>query len=218
MWSALAEASFESPTELLDYVTLPDRRRLRIVPPGHARKGRFAILFAFEPGQPVPPILLAHAGASRVRDAVCSPASISPRRTLALVSASMTDGRRLQPIGLAENPPRPTAARSWPLVVRDERQHHHVGTGTGARTTRRAGGSWIPSLHRPRRLVGELVAIADTCCRASASSSLSSKRHATCSSSNSFRCLNHKVLATVPDHPGEDHSQQEHDPRTSIHI
>jgi len=134
--SALAEVSAEYPTELVDYVTLPDQRRLRIRPLRRCEEGPIRDLFAhlspasrylrfFSPMPELP--------ASVMRLLAC----VDYRRTLALV-AEHENGATPEPIGLASYGALDDGTAEVALVVRDEWQHHHVGTELATRLLRAA--------------------------------------------------------------------------------
>ena len=135
--SALAEVSAEYPTELVDYVTLPDQRRLRIRPLRRCEEGPIRDLYAhlspasrylrfFSPMPELP--------ASVMRLLAC----VDYRRTLALV-AEHENGATLEPIGLASyGALDDDGTAELALVVRDEWQHQHVGTELATRLLRAA--------------------------------------------------------------------------------
>ena len=134
--SAVTEVSAEYPIELADYVTLPDQRRLRIRPLRRCEEGPIRDLYAhlspasrylrfFSPMPELP--------ASVMRLLAC----VDYRRTLALV-AEHEDGATPEPIGLASYGALDDGSAELALVVRDEWQHHHVGTELARRLLRAA--------------------------------------------------------------------------------
>jgi RimJ/RimL family protein N-acetyltransferase len=133
---AATQVSAEYPIELLDYVTLPDRRRLRIRPLRRCEEGPIRDLYAhlspasrylrfFSPMPELP--------ASVMRMLAC----VDYRRTLALVAEHEDEAMR-EPIGLASYGALEDGSAELALVVRDEWQHHHVGTELATRLLRAA--------------------------------------------------------------------------------
>jgi RimJ/RimL family protein N-acetyltransferase len=134
--SAVTEVSAEYPIELVDYVTLPDQRRLRIRPLRRCEEGPIRDLYAhlspasrylrfFSPMPELP--------ASVMRMLAC----VDYQRTLALV-AEHEDGATPEPIGLASYGALDDGTAELALVVRDEWQHQHVGTELATRLLRAA--------------------------------------------------------------------------------
>jgi RimJ/RimL family protein N-acetyltransferase len=123
--------SGDYPTELLDYLTLPDGRRLRIRALRRCEEGPIRDLYAhlspssrylrfFSPMPELP--------ASVMRLLAC----VDYRRTLALV-AEHENGALPEPIGLASFGAIDDFSVELALVVRDEWQHHRVRTELATR-------------------------------------------------------------------------------------